>query len=114
MSVWTPPPKRFHLIWAAVDLDGTLAESKWTPENPTYELGLPMAGALEKCDHLVAMGYKIIVHTARPWSDYETVESWLNHYGFPWKAIVCGKLLADVYVDDRAINASASSWLVPK
>lgn len=111
---WEAPPKRFELIWAAIDFDGTIASSEYTPDNPTYAIGEPMPKALDKCDELVAVGYKIIIHTARPWSDYEVVESWLNHHGFPWSKIVCGKLLADIYIDDRAYNASLDSWVVTK
>lgn len=107
-----PPaiPARSQLKWAAVDLDGTLAEGIWTPEDPTSKIGPPMYGQLEKLNGLVAMGWKIIIHTARPWHDYEQIEAWLNFYHVPWSQIICGKLLAGIYVDDRAVNALDSVW----
>ena len=52
-----------------------------------------------------------MVHTARPWSDYEAIQKALNAVGWGHLRIVCGKLLAMAYIDDRAINASEESWL---
>lgn len=111
MSDWTPPAVRTKLIWASVDFDGTLCQSEWTPEHPTYKIGEPIEGASNKCWELIQYGFKIIVHTARPWSDYENIESWLDHHTFPYSRIVCGKLLAHIYIDDRAVHASDESWL---
>lgn len=108
---WEPPPIRTELLWAAVDFDGTIAESHWTPEDPNYEIGEPIPGAYRKAWELHREGLKIIVHTARPWSDYERIESWLTHHGFPFKRIVCGKLLANIYIDDRARHSDSTSWL---
>lgn len=108
---WAEPEQRTKLMWAAVDFDGTLAQSKWTPEQPTYEIGDPVPGAYRKAVELHREGYKIIVHTARPWSEYEKIESWLQYHGFPYRRIVCGKLLANIYIDDRGRNAASTSWL---
>lgn len=106
----TPPP-RASLIWAAVDLDGTLAESLWTPENPTSEIGPPIWRNVHQVFHLVEAGYKIVIHTARPNTDYEAIEMWLDHYGIPFKAIWTGKPLAAVYIDDRGVHADHADWL---
>lgn len=111
----TEPP-RGNLIWAAVDLDGTLAEGVWTPDNPTSEIGpvkVYESGQTAKdlVDELVRWGYKIVVHTSRAWTDYENIEKWLRYNEIPFRGIVCGKLLAAVYIDDRAISAFENSWL---
>jgi len=106
-----PQPLRSKLIWVGVDLDGTLAEPLWTPENPTEEIGDPIPDAILKVNQLVAQGYKVIVHTSRPWTDYQMIEQWLQHYNIPYKEIQCGKPLYAAYVDDRAINAREESWL---
>jgi hypothetical protein len=106
-----PPPQRQELIWAAVDLDGTLAEPLWTPDNPTSEIGDPIWLNVEKLGQMANAGYKIVIHTSRGWTDYERIEAWLNHHKIPWHHIVCGKLLAAVYVDDRARHADESTWL---
>lgn len=105
---------RSELLWAAVDLDGTIAEPIWTPENPTSEIGAPIEENVDKLFELVENGYKIVIHTSRPWTDYEAIEGWLNYYNIPFRSIVCGKLLAKIYIDDRARWSEATSWLPPK
>jgi hypothetical protein len=109
-------PPRGKLLWAAVDLDGTLAEGVWTADNPTADIGPVKVykngrTAKDLAIELVKAGYKIVVHTARSWTDYENIEKWLNHNGIPFRGIVCGKLLAAMYIDDRAISAFEYSWL---
>lgn len=99
------------LKWAAVDFDGTLAESSWSAENPTHEPGEPIWSNVYKLMMLRAHRYKIIIHTARAWADYLVIEEWLNRYGIPFNRIVCGKLLAHVYIDDRGINADEKTWV---
>lgn len=106
-----PIPQRTKLLWVGVDLDGTIAEPLWTPENPTSEIGDPIPESLEKIQELVDAGYKIIVHTSRPWTDYENIENYLVHYGIPFKEIQCGKPLYAAYIDDRAIHAEHWTWL---
>jgi hypothetical protein len=110
MTYQVPPP-RADLKWLAVDLDGTLAESVWRPDNPTSEIGEPIAENVQKLYDAVAAGWKVVIHTARPSTDYEAIEGWLNHHGIPFKAIVTGKLLAAAYLDDRGVHASARSWI---
>lgn len=105
------PNPRDQLIWLAVDLDGTLAEKVWTPDNPTSEIGEPIWKNIPKLKQAVEQGYKVVIHTARPWSDYEAIELWLNYHNIPYRAIVCGKLLAAAYVDDRAIHADEKDWV---
>lgn len=108
---WQPPAPRTDLIWAAVDLDGTIAEGVWTPESSGREIGDPIWWNVWKTDALRDSGYKIVIHTSRGWEHYEAIESWLEHYGIVYDNIVCGKLLAAVYIDDRARHAEAASWL---
>jgi len=106
-----PVPVRDKLIWVGVDLDGTLAYPLWTPENPTSEIGDPIWTNIAKVHELVELGYKIIIHTSRGWTDYQTIEHWLKHYGIPFKEIQCGKPLYAAYIDDRAIHADEESWV---
>jgi hypothetical protein len=111
VSDFVPPPPRSNLKWAAIDLDGTLAEPVWTPDNPTAEIGAPILANVGKLRQLVFWGYKIVIHTSRPWTDYEAIEGWLNHHEIPFHKIQPGKILAAIYVDDRARHADAESWL---
>jgi hypothetical protein len=104
-------PPVSNLIWVGVDLDGTLAEPLWTPDNPTSDIGNPIWENVTKVRELVAVGYKIIIHTSRAWTDYQNIEQWLLHWDIPFKEIQCGKPLYAAYIDDRAINASNESWL---
>lgn len=105
----TEPPA--DLQWVAVDLDGTLARGIWTPDNPTSKIGLPIWENVDKVLELDKQGYKITIHTARGWTDYRNIERWLNHFGVPHRRIVCGKILAKLYIDDRARHADDASWL---
>lgn len=105
-----PPKQRANLLWAAVDFDGTIAESSWSPENPTALPGDPIWENIAKLNVLVAAGYKIVVHTSRSWADYELIEAYLTRHRIPFSRIVCGKLLARVYVDDRAVHADELDW----
>jgi hypothetical protein len=109
-----PPQQRADLIWCAVDFDGTLAQSTWSPENPTAVPGEPIWENIVKLNKMVFVtGLKVVVHTSRSWADYEIIEAWLDHYNVPFSRIICGKLLAKVYIDDRGISAFDDSW-IPK
>jgi hypothetical protein len=107
-----PPglPIRTKLEWVGVDLDGTLA-SPWHKDMVAYEIGDPIWENVEKLKAVVAAGYKAIVHTSRPWSDYENIKNWLTHYEIPFKEIQCGKPLFAAYIDDRAVRADDESWM---
>lgn len=105
----TPSP-RSDLKWIGVDLDGTIAKPVWTPENPTHEIGEPIWENVAKLREAVAAGFKPVIHTSRAWTDYETIETWLNHYAIPFKQIQCGKPLYRAYADDRGVHASAANY----
>lgn len=100
------------LKWVGVDLDGTLFHNNWSPENPTADVGDPIAENVYKLYDLIASGYKLVIHTSRPWADYVKIERALNEADIPFKAIVCGKLLAAAYIDDRAMSDSEPDWLL--
>lgn len=97
--------KRLDILkWLAVDLDLTLANSSGAPD---YELLAPIEDNVRKLRECSELGYKIIIHTSRHWEHYKYIEEWLNDYEIPYKAIICGKLLAHRYIDDKAIPADA-------
>lgn len=111
---FTPPPPRAELKWCAVDLDGTIARGVWTPDNPTSLVGDPISHNVVKLRDLHARGWKIAIHTARPWNDYEAIESWVERWSIPVDRIICGKLLAAAYIDDQAIHAEHPDWTPPE
>jgi len=44
----------------------------------------------------------IIIYTARRWEDFFIVKTILDFERIPYDAIVCEKLRADLYIDDKA------------
>ena len=48
---------------------------------------------------------KLIIYSSRWWGDYNQVRKWLNYIKFPYSDIVLGRLKADMYFCDRAVNA---------
>ena len=94
-----------------MDFDGTLFVNDWTPENPHASIGKPIERNLLKLRDLIAAGYEIVIYTARHWGDYDDIYAALIQQGIRPKAVVCGKLLACAYVDDRAVHADEPDWL---
>jgi phosphoglycolate phosphatase-like HAD superfamily hydrolase len=95
-----------QLRWLGIDLDKTVAQNSSYPD---FELLDPVDGAKDALTKLEADGWKIIIHTSRHWQDYELIESWLLKHQIPFRRIVCGKLFAKYYVDDRGI-AYTGDW----
>ena len=95
------PPKNKDLKWLAWDFDNCIAQNTG---HPHFKITKPVKGAKEALWYAVEKGWKIVIHTARPWSDYHAIESWMIKKEFPFNKIVCGKLLAHFYIDDRAIE----------
>lgn len=100
-NVFEPPAQLDRLGWLAVDFDGTLCESTWSPENPHATPGPPIVENVEEARRCAGEGWKIVIHTSRGWADYNVIEAWLIHHDVPFRSIVCGKLLAHRYIDDR-------------
>lgn len=94
-----------ELKWIAVDFDGTIADTS-IDNNFRLESVSPVKGAVEGLYELAKMGWKIIVYTSRPWSEYNEIEKWLEENNVPYRRIICGKLMARYYVDDRNLGAS--------
>lgn len=90
------------LKWLAVDFDNTISMP-----GEFYEIGPPIHANIAKLRECVELGYKIIIHTARHWEEYHLIEAWLEQHNVPFKSIVCGKILAHRYIDDKAIPADA-------
>lgn len=97
-------PKRPKLV--AVDLDGTILDSL-----PNGNFGDPIPGVVEKLNKLRADDWKIIIWTVRQESEelrlhleqHNIPYDFINRH--PWQPPDGGpKILADVYIDDRAVN----------
>lgn len=91
----------------AVDFDGTLVG-----ESPDGEL-FPIAGAREALTELRRQGHRIVIHTCRTTlanddgmltQEVDLIEQTLADFAIPFDEIYVGdKLIADAYVDDRAV-----------
>jgi 2'-5' RNA ligase len=99
----------------AFDLDGTLAEYKAFDES---KIGQPKQGMVEVVRNLKAAGCGIVIYTAR---DNDTlVATWLNAHSIPFDAInmnpwapeTSAKMMADVYVDDRAVSGIGNEAII--
>jgi hypothetical protein len=86
---------------AVVDMDGVICE-----EGPTFERALAreIPGARARLEALRDAGYRIILHTARSWSELAVTEEWLYERGIFYNQLVMGKPVADILVDDRAVS----------
>ena len=74
----------------AVDYDGTLELNNGKPN-------------LELIKWLMTQDSRIMVYTSRDWLYYEYIKHNLEMWKVPFDGIICGKLLADIYIDDRAV-----------
>jgi FMN phosphatase YigB (HAD superfamily) len=100
--------KKFYLTnketkWVLVDFDGTIhpydkKDKKHNIKNP------PMKGAKETLKEIKKLGYKIVIYTARPWSEYKPIEEYLLYYQIPFDRIFCGKVFGVLLIDDKAFG----------
>lgn len=98
--------KLTELKWYAIDFDNTLMRT-----GEGFSFGEPIEENIKKLREIKDAGYSIIIHTARHWEDYINIEEWLDKHQVPYKMIICGKILAHRYVDDKAVPADKESWL---
>lgn len=102
---WAPMEKD-GLRWVGVDWDETIVENTGFPDFiPTH----PIKGAVKSLQKLDEMGYKVIIFTARPWSDYQNIESYCIEHDIPARRIICGKPLFKCIIDDKNV-AFNGNW----
>ena len=91
-----------ELRWYAIDFDNTLV---FTKQEEDYELDKaePNYELMRACRNAYKQGKRFIVHSSRHWDDYPVIEKWLVRHKFPFKFIICGKILVNGYIDDRNI-----------
>lgn len=80
------------------DLDGVLCE-----EGPTFSRSFapPIEKNIGYLRELYFRGFKVVIFTARSWSEYELTKRWLNEYQVPYDQLICGKIIGDFWIDDR-------------
>lgn len=83
-----------------IDFDGTLTHGEYT-NDPT-----PSFDMIDKVNELYYTGHIIIIWSARQWDNARFMVAWLIKHAIPFHGIMLGKGGTDVYIDDKAINAS--------
>lgn len=89
------------LLWVLCDFDNTIA---YNSGHPDYILTKPTMYAREALGKMKKAGFKVVVYTARPWSEYKEVEDFLLKHKLPFRRIICGKPLGKYIIDDKAIR----------
>jgi hydroxymethylpyrimidine pyrophosphatase-like HAD family hydrolase len=84
----------------AVDLDATLTEGSHSIVN--YIEMKPNKEAIKKINKLANEGNHITIYTSRPLIERHHIYSWLYHHRVIVNEVVCGKLKADLYIDNNS------------
>lgn len=97
------------------DIDGTIC----TLTNSEYEKCLPFQDAIDEVNRLFKNGHKIIFMTARGSSSgkdlTELTKKQLNEWGVCYHELIMNKKPhADVFIDDKAVNANAWRLTIPR
>jgi len=95
----------------AVDLDGTLTKDDYFDDK---EIGKPRMGMVQAIRAMKEAGCYVIIYTCRDADSL--VAAWCDDHGVPFDAINenpfgvqnSGKMMADLYLDNRAVNAEGS------
>ena len=103
-----PAAETAHPKVVCLDLDGTLTKRVASLDL----LGELLPGARQAVEALRRLGYRIIVHTARPSSQADRIREHLDGEGVPVDGVNAdpravwetSKPLADLYIDDRALR----------
>lgn len=89
------------------DIDGTICQNTFGD----YELAAPFTERIEFINSLFNAGNEIIMFTARgsttgiDW--YEFTEKQLKSWGLKFNKLLMGKTYADIFIDDKGIEAEA-------
>ena len=106
----------------AIDFDDTLA--KYDPADPG-EIGPPIFANIRLARRLQAKGHQLILWTCREGESLTKAVAWCEDHGLHFDAVNenihtepevmrwpnSRKIYADIYIDDKAINAQAAEVL---
>lgn len=94
----------------AFDIDGTLCSLT----NGDYAAAIPFESRISHVNSLHARGAVILLFTARGASSgvnhQELTEKQLEQWGVFYTKLIFGKPHADLFIDDKAINANQYDW----
>lgn len=96
------------------DLDGTICTQEKSGE---YHLAQPYPRMIDKINGLYMAGNRIVIFTARGMKTFAgridliseryngETRDWLNKNGVLFHELIFGKPAADIYIDDKGVNA---------
>lgn len=87
----------------AVDFDKTLTDPDQDEWNPALHQE-PDERVIQETREAYQSGVKVVVWTARQWSEASQVAGWLAAHEVPYHGLRCGKGGADQYVDDKTMT----------
>lgn len=100
-----------HVPTIAIDFDGTIAEGDDWPK-----IGKPRPGVKKALEVFQQAGHRIIINTCR--GDVQQIKDYMHEHDLPYDYVnenptqpdgTSDKIMADVYIDDRAIDGT-QSW----
>jgi uncharacterized HAD superfamily protein len=77
-------------IWL-IDIDGTVCEDIPNEQAELFVSALPLEGAKDKVDELLAAGDRVVFFTARTTEHAEATERWLDTHEFQYESVVYNK-----------------------
>lgn len=93
----------------AVDFDETIGLYRKNTVSKSYITkkvnNFPNDRVVKLIKDLRAKGHRVVVWTSRWWGDYNSLVKWFKNNNIEVDDIVLGRLKADVYVCDKAVNA---------
>lgn len=84
-----------------IDIDGTICSQT---EPPYDRPPVPFFDRIRKVNCLYEEGHTVILHTGRHWNHLHITLNQLAQWGVKYHTLTMGKPVADIYVDDRAID----------
>jgi len=103
-----------HIPTVGVDFDGTIAEASESFEPDVMKLK-PRRGARKALKEFQDAGYRVIIFTVR--GDKQAIKDWCHEHDIPIDYVnenpdqppdTSGKVIADCYLDDKAVSAEGS------
>ena len=97
-----------------IDMDGTICETR-APKQSYLDVA-PKPGAIEILKKLKSEGHYIIIYSSRHMATCNNnigqiiakqapiFYEWFKKYGIEYDELIFGKPLADVYIDDKALQ----------
>lgn len=84
-----------------IDIDGTICN---VVAEADYGASKPYVSRVEHVNRLYDAGHTIILWTGRHWNHLSVTRKQLFTWGVKYHALIMAKPVADVYIDDRAMN----------